>query len=295
MADTRQIADAFVALADTLTEDYDLIEFLHSLSERAVDLLGVTEAGVVLADRRKHLRPLASSSERMRHLELIEVQSQDGPCLDAWHTKAPVRSDDLSVDRQRWPTFAPAALDAGLHSAYALPMRLRSECIGALNLFADRADALSAEDQILGQAMADVATIGILNERIGRHQDLVSEQLEAALHRRVVLEQAKGVIAELHGCDVDQAFTVIATTHADSASTSTRSPSPSSAENWTSPSPLAGLTLPDGARGGWRRPDLPFAPQKRCGGSSIDRVTCRSGPLHTHERRARRPSSPDST
>lgn len=209
MADTRQLAEAFVALADTLTEDYDLIEFLHGLCASCVDLLGVTEAGVVLADRRDHLRPLASSSERMHLLELIEVQSQDGPCLDAWHAKAPVRSDDLAADLERWPTFAPSALDAGLRSAYALPMRLRSECVGALNLFADQPDALSAEDQALGQALADVATIGIINERAGRRQDLVSDQLEEALHRRVVLEQAKGVIAELHGCDVDQAFTVI--------------------------------------------------------------------------------------
>lgn len=209
MADTRHIAEAFVALADTLNADYDTIEFLHGLCARSVDLLGVTEAGVVLADRHDHLRPLASSSERMRLLELIEVQTQDGPCLDAWQTKSPVRSDDLDADVQRWPTFAPAALGAGLRSAYALPMRLRAECIGALNLFADGAHALSVEDQVLGQAMADVATIGILHARVGRRQDLVRDHLEETLHRRVVLEQAKGVIAELHGCDVDEAFTVI--------------------------------------------------------------------------------------
>ncbi len=209
MADTTRVAQTFAGLADTLVEGYDLIEFLHDLCERCTELLTVNEVGVVLADRHNNLRPLASSSERMRLIELIEVQSQDGPCLDAWRGHTSIRADDIVAERERWPTFAPAALEAGFRSAYALPLRLRSDCIGALNLFADHTDAMPDDDQILGQAMADVATIGILHERFARQHEAIGDQLDAALHHRVVLEQAKGVIAEQHGCDVDEAFTLL--------------------------------------------------------------------------------------
>lgn len=209
MADTTRIAQTFVALADTLVEGYDLIEFLHDLCERCVDLLTVTEVGVVLADNHGNLRPLASSSERMRLIELIEIQSDDGPCLDAWNQHAPVRADDLDAETDRWPTFAPAATAAGFRSAYALPMRLRTECIGALNMFADRTRSMPEDDQLLGQAMADIATIGILQERMSSQHDMLGAQLDTALHHRVVLEQAKGVIAEQSLGSVDDAFMLL--------------------------------------------------------------------------------------
>jgi len=203
------IGRTFVELADTLVEGYDVIEFLHSLAERCVSLLGVTEAGVVLVDVAGNLRALASSSERMRLLELLELQQQDGPCLDCWRDGGPVRADDLAVPGGRWPRFAPAALGGGFRSVYALPLRLRSERIGALNLFADRTGALSQDDEALGQAMADVATIGILHERSVRERDTVTVQLQAALDSRVAVEQAKGMVAEQAGVDMDEAFKLL--------------------------------------------------------------------------------------
>ncbi len=196
----------FVELADTLVEGYDLIEFLHLLAARSVSLLGVSEAGVVLADEHGNLRAPASSSERMRLIELIEVQRQDGPCLDCWRDGGPVREDDLEAAVARWPQFALAALDAGFRSVYAVPLRLRTQRIGALNLFADRPAGLAADDEALGQAMADVATIGILHERFLRERETLSEQLQTALNSRVTLEQAKGIVAEQAGVDVDEAF-----------------------------------------------------------------------------------------
>lgn len=199
----------FVELADTLVEGYDLIEFLHLLAERSVSLLGVSEAGVVLADEHGNLRALASSSERMRLIELIEVQRQDGPCLDCWRDGGPVREDDLERAAERWRHFVPAALDAGFRSAYALPLRLRAQRIGALNLFADRPAGLAPKDEALGQAMADVATIGILHERYLHERDVLSQQLQTALNSRVTLEQAKGVVAEQAGIEVDAAFRLL--------------------------------------------------------------------------------------
>ena len=209
MAREELIGRTFVELADTLVEDYDVIEFLHLLAERCVQLLGVTEAGVVMFDAHGRLRPLASSSERMQLVELIEVQADDGPCLDCCRDGRPVREDDLEGASGRWPQFAPAALAAGFRSTYAVPMRLRKERIGALNLFADRVNGLTEADQALGQAMADVATIGLLHERVLDQQTVVSGQLQTALNSRIALEQAKGIVAEQANLEMGEAFDLL--------------------------------------------------------------------------------------
>jgi hypothetical protein len=206
MADADLIRQTFVELADTLVEGYDLIEFLHGLAGRGVDLLGISEAGIVLADPQGNLQALASSSERMRIVELLEVQREGGPCADAFRTGVPVREHDLAAGAHRWPGFAQTALDLGFRSAYALPMRLRDQRIGAFNLFADEPHGLGAEDETLGQAMADVATIGILHERAIREHQTLAGQLQEALQSRIVLEQAKGVLAEQGGIEIDAAF-----------------------------------------------------------------------------------------
>lgn len=209
MADDGMIGRTFVELADTLVEGYDLIEFLHLLAGRCVTLLGVSEGGVVLADAKGVLRPLASSSERVRGLELIELQCHGGPCLDCYRTGRPVIQHDLSAAGGRWPDFAAAALGAGFRSVYALPLRLRSESIGALNLFCERPAGLSEDDQRLGQALADVATIGLLHERVVHERAALAEQLQVALDSRVSLEQAKGVLAEQAGIDMAEAFQLL--------------------------------------------------------------------------------------
>ena len=209
MARQDLVARTFVELADTLVEGYDPIDFLHRLTERCVSLLGVAEAGVVLADAQGQLRALASSSERMHLIELIEIQRQDGPCLDCWRNGEAVREDRLADAVARWPHFAPAALDAGFASAYAVPMRLRDERLGALNLFANQTRGLMESDETLAQALADVATIGILHERFIRQREEVSEQLKTAFTTRIVLEQAKGVAAQVMNIDVDEAFALL--------------------------------------------------------------------------------------
>jgi GAF domain-containing protein len=205
----ESIGLAFVDLADTLVDDYDVIDFVQRLTVRCVSLLGVSEAGVVLANPDEGLSVLASSSERMRILELLEVQASDGPCLDCWRTGVAVREDRLETARDRWPNFVPAALEAGFRSVYAVPLRLRSERIGALNLFADQTSGLSSGDERLAQAMADVATIGILHERYLRQHQALAEQLEVALNSRVALEQAKGVVAQQAGTHMDEAFVLL--------------------------------------------------------------------------------------
>jgi transcriptional regulator with GAF, ATPase, and Fis domain len=208
MAET-QLADVFVEMADTLIDDFDVIEFLHVLTERCVELLGVSAAGLLLTDQRDTLQVVAASSERTRLLELFQLQTDQGPCLDCFNSGQPVSVADLTLTTARWPRFAAAAAEVGYAAVHALPMRLRSEVIGALNLFDLRPGAIDEEKLRIGQALADVATIGLLQQRAIHQRDTLTEQLQTALNSRVLIEQAKGVLAERLQVDVGRAFTIL--------------------------------------------------------------------------------------
>lgn len=208
MAET-QLADVFVEMADTLVDDFDVIEFLHMLTERCVELLGVSAAGLLLTDQRDTLQVVAASSPRTRLLELFQLQINQGPCLDCFRTGQPVSVADLTLVTARWPRFTAAAAEVGFTAVHALPMRLRSEVIGALNLFDVRPGALDEEMLRIGQALADVATIGLLQQRAIHRRDILTEQLQTALNSRVLIEQAKGVLAERLQVNVGQAFTIL--------------------------------------------------------------------------------------
>jgi hypothetical protein len=196
----------FVELADTLVADFDVTDFLHGLADRAVQLLGVDAAGLMLADQRGSLRVVASSTEQARLVELFELQHDQGPCLECFQSGSPVYEADMAAAAQRWPVFAPAAVDAGFAAMQALPMRLRNDVIGAMNLFMNTPRRLDEAGLRVGQALADVATIGLLQERNLRHREVLAEQLQGALNSRVAIEQAKGVLAERLGLDMGKAF-----------------------------------------------------------------------------------------
>jgi GAF domain-containing protein len=200
------LADTLVSLADTLIDDFDVIEFLSTLAERLVELLDAAEVGLVLADPQGRLRVMAATSERMRMLDLFEVQSNEGPCLECYRSGAPVLNVELESALTRWPVFTPMARRAGFHAVHALAMRLRDQVIGAVNIFHTAQVAMSERDAHLAQALADVATIGLLQERAVSHATDLSEQLQRALDSRVVIEQAKGVVAERATVDMDTAF-----------------------------------------------------------------------------------------
>src|ERR1700733_11087456 len=150
------LAATFVELADTLVDDFDVVDFLRGLADRCVALLNVDAAGLMLADQRGSLRVVASSSEQARMVELFQLQHEEGPCMECFHTGVPVSEPDLAAAGQRWPAFAPAASGAGFAAAQALPMRLRDEVIGAMNLFMAVPGQLDETALRVGQALADV-------------------------------------------------------------------------------------------------------------------------------------------
>ena len=207
--DTELLSDTFVELADTMVADFDVIDFLHLLTDRSVALLAAGAAGVVLADPRGELRVAAASSEQAGLLELFQLQNDQGPCLECFRTGGAVTATDLAAPAPQWPRFAEAAARAGFRSVEALPMRLRDQVIGALNLFRAEPGPLDPADLRIGQALADVATIGLLHERNVRRRETVAEQLQGALNSRVVIEQAKGKLAERLSIDMDRAFKML--------------------------------------------------------------------------------------
>ena len=203
------LGETMVTLADSLVTDFDVIELLTMLADRCVTILGVSAAGLMLAGPDGTLRVIASSSEQMRLLELFELQTEQGPCLESFRTGEAVEHLELASATTRWPKFAPEAIANGFHSVHALPMRLRGTVIGALNLFQTGAEGIDDDGLRAARAFADIATIAILQYRatIGSHE--LIDQLNTALNTRIVIEQAKGIVAERQQVDMEQAFAAL--------------------------------------------------------------------------------------
>jgi GAF domain-containing protein len=207
----ERMARTFVELADTMVAGFDLMDFLHTLTERCVELLDVDAAGLLLADGRGTLQLVAASTEQARIAELFQVQNDEGPCLDCYRSGEVIIVGDIRADEtaRRWPRFAPAAQEMGFAGVHAIPMRLRDQVIGTMNLFRSGPDGLEPAVARAARALVDVATIGILQERAVRQQELVAGQLQAALSSRVMIEQAKGILAERLRVTPDQAFVML--------------------------------------------------------------------------------------
>jgi GAF domain-containing protein len=204
-----RLVRTFVELADNLVDDFDVVDLLALLTERSVELLDASAAGLLLADQRGVLRLMAATSEAVELVELFQIQNAEGPCLECFRSAEVVVIDDLTGVTERWPRFVPVALDAGFRAAHAVPLRLRGFVLGALNLFRTTPGPFADEDATTTQALADVATIALLQHRAARDARALTEQLREALESRVAIEQAKGVLAERLGVGMDEAFTVL--------------------------------------------------------------------------------------
>ena len=201
-----ELVRTFVEVADTLVADFDVVDLLTLVADRCVEVLDVAAAGLMVAGSDGELRVVASSSENMRVLELFELQTDEGPCPECFRTGEAVVDYPLSVSNPRWPKFGPRAREAGFRSVYAFPMRLRTNVIGAVNLFCSGPAGLSAADVTAAQAFADIATIAILQHKAATDAQTINVQLTTALNSRVVIEQAKGIVAERANVPMEQAF-----------------------------------------------------------------------------------------
>jgi transcriptional regulator with GAF, ATPase, and Fis domain len=206
---TEKLAEVFVEISDTLVDEFDLIEFLQTVTARTSGLFDGHSAGLLLADHRGRLQFMAASDEHAQLVELLQVQADEGPCQDCYRQGIAVVNADLRTAEAKWPLFAPQAVAAGYRSVHAFPLRLRQEVIGALNLFGIDAGTLQDADARIIQALADIATIGLLQERAIRRNEVLTEQLQGALNSRIVIEQAKGALAQIHGRSPDEAFELL--------------------------------------------------------------------------------------
>lgn len=206
MIETEQLAEVFVEITDTLVDDFQVIEFLQLVTARSASMSHSDAAGLMLADPRGQLQFAAASEESVKLVGLFALQTKEGPCLECFVTGYPVVNTDLERAGDRWPAFAPHAFSAGFRSVHAFPMRHRKQVIGALNLFSIDTGRLEPTDVDLIQALADIATIGLLQERGHHDQEIKVERLQGALRSRITVEQAKGVLAKKHGIAVDAAY-----------------------------------------------------------------------------------------
>jgi GAF domain-containing protein len=203
---TELLFDAFTTLADTLVAGYDVLELLQSLVEYCHDLLDVDSAGILLLNVQDELEVVASTSEANTLVEIMQLDANAGPCLEAFRTRAVVSVPDISIGSERWPAFTAVARAQGIFSVYAIPLRLRQTTIGTLNLMHNEPGETDPHDIRAAQALADVATIGILQERTIRDASTIRDQLQQALSSRIIIEQAKGVVAETRKLSMDAAF-----------------------------------------------------------------------------------------
>ena len=204
-----ELAQRFVDLADTLVDDFDVVEVLDGLMGTCLEVLDVDEAGLLLNDAQGKLQRVASSNEDARLLELLQVQTREGPCYESVQNGETVVIDDIGATHDRWPVFAARATANGFRSVYAFPLRLRSATIGSLNLFGTRPAALDEESRVIAKALADIATIGILQQRSIHRTSLLAENLQRALNTRIVVEQAKGILSERGGLPMEETFALL--------------------------------------------------------------------------------------
>ena len=205
----QRLLETFVKLADTLIDDYDVVDLLQLLVDTCRDVLDTTAAGILLADSRGELEVVASTSEASRLVEIMQLSAEQGPCIESYRSGRSVSVPDIEVSKDEWWQFRGSALAQGFRSMDALPLRLRDTTIGTLNLLRSEPGAAPEDTIRAAQAFADVATIGILHERTLRESAILSEQLQAALNSRIVIEQAKGVISHTKGVSIDDAFALM--------------------------------------------------------------------------------------
>jgi GAF domain-containing protein len=250
-----QLNAAFVKVADSLTEHHDVVDLLHTLVSECTQIVGATAGGLMIADAQGRLQLVASTDESAELVEVMQLAAGAGPCVDCYHRGAAVSVRDIDASGSQWPSFRTAAMAQGFHSVHATPMKLRGQVIGTMNLFQHETGALNDPDVAVVQALADVATIGVLQQRVSADSQVVAEQLQRALDSRVLIEQAKGALAEALHMTMEQSFTALRgyarnrnlTLHEVASQITTRRISPQAIMGETAPAAVRAETENDGA------------------------------------------------
>ena len=205
----HRLNKAFVALADTLVDDFDVVDLLHTLVTECAGILDTSAGGIMLVDAKGQLHLVASTNEQSTLVEIMQLNAGAGPCVDCFTSGAPVTVGDIDVDGAKWPDFRAEALKLGFRSVHATPMRLRGEILGAMNLFSTKLGELNPEDIAVAKALTDVATIGLLQARGVKESRAIAGQLQHALDSRIIIEQAKGVVSEQFGLSMSDSFAAL--------------------------------------------------------------------------------------
>jgi GAF domain-containing protein len=198
---------AFADLADSLVSQFDLVDVLHRLVTRVTELLSADAASILLRDAQGDVQVVASP-EATRTLEIGQLQCGQGPGLDCLRTGRAVSVPDLDAGSARWELFVPMARDCGLAAVHALPMRAREQVIGAMSLYTVDVGELPEGDLHAAQALVDVATIGILQDRARQDHELILQQTQGSMHGQFIVEQAKGMLAA-SGVSMEDAYDLL--------------------------------------------------------------------------------------
>lgn len=202
----QRLVRTFVALADSLVDDFDVVDVLQHLVDECIALFDAAAAGILLRGPTGSLEVIASTSHRSELVELMQLKAGEGPCVEAVATGRVVSVADLEGIAERWPVFAEDARSSGYASIHSIPLRLRDSTLGSLNLFREQTGQLNEPDAASARALADIATISILQQRLVEESGIAQAQLQRALDSRVLIEQAKGYLAQKQGLDMDAAF-----------------------------------------------------------------------------------------
>jgi GAF domain-containing protein len=208
MINPEPFFEVLTRFSRTLASRYDISDVLYELSDSVVVVLDAAGAGVSLADDDGRLRFATASTDLVNNVEQIQQDTQQGPCHRAYNTNEAVFISDLSATDD-WPTLRDAALQAGLRSAAGIPMALDGVALGSLNIYDSKIRVWTPDDAAAAQVLADIATGYVAHASELEQARRINEQLQAALDTRVLVEQAKGLLAGERGISLDEAFNLL--------------------------------------------------------------------------------------
>ncbi len=233
------VSDTVAAITSRLVERHDGLTVLSAVTEACSALLSADATGVLMTDPRGGLEIVAASDERARFVELLQAQTSEGPCLDCITGNTVVTSTDLAADSATWPRFAPAVVKVGFHSVHAFPMRLMDRAVGGLNLFFGASTDLPPALRRLGQVLADLAVLGLTQERDQRRIDRLVEQTLTTVNDRARMGHAVGMVAGGLGITAEAARGLLAA-HSSATGRSPRDVALAVTEGTLAPDDLTG-------------------------------------------------------